>query len=73
MTPSLLVLVEGCIFFFIEIFQINQLHTNLHNENEINKNCSRAPKKMYVIKRFVGHQNTGVECRSTPVQAWAHQ
>jgi len=28
---------------------------------------------MYVIKGFVGHQNTGVECRSTPVQAWAHQ
>ena len=28
---------------------------------------------MYIIKWFVGHQNTGVECRSTPVQAWAHR
>ena len=28
---------------------------------------------MYATKRSVGHQNTDIECKYTPVQAWAQK
>ena len=58
-------------FYFIEIFQIIQLHTSLHNglvkydivlEAWIIK-AEIISNKMYVIKRPEGHQNTDIECK----------
>ena len=58
-------------FFFIEIFQISQLHTSLHNELFKYKIVLYAwiirveivSDKMYVTKRPEGHQNTDIECK----------